>query len=263
VLARQRTRRQWPNQRPEGVALVVPAWNEAGAIGAVLSQVPPDAVDWVFVVAGESTDGTAEIARAHGATVLGQASPGYGAACRAGAQAAAAAGAAVVAFLDGDYSDPPEDLPRVLAPVLDGRADLVLGWRRPGPGPHPLPVHARLGNRLVLTALWLLLGHRLHDLPSCKAIRRGSLEALRLQETTYGWTTELVVKAIRTGLRVVEVPVAYRPRLAGRSKVSGTLRGSAGAAWKLVSCAARYARWAPDGHPAPPGPPLREAERYR
>jgi hypothetical protein len=107
-------------------------------------------------------------------------------------------------------------------------------------------LHARLGNRLVLAALRLFLGdHRLHDLPSCKAIRRRDLEALRMQEMTYGWTTELVVKSLRAGLRIAEVPVDYRPRLAGRSKVSGTLRGSAGAAWKLVTCAARYATWAP------------------
>jgi hypothetical protein len=109
-----------------------------------------------------------------------------------------------------------------------------------------LPLHARLGNRLVLAGLGLLLGdHRLHDLPSCKAIRRRDLEALRMQEMTYGWTTELVVKALRAGLRIAEVPVAYRPRLAGHSKVSGTLRGSAGAAWKLATCAARYASWSP------------------
>jgi glycosyltransferase involved in cell wall biosynthesis len=243
------------------VALVVPAWNEAGSIGAVLSDLPPDAVQRVFVVAGGSTDGTVEIARAHGATVLGQERPGYGAACWAGVRAAAAEGAEVVAFLDGDYSDPPQDLPRVLAPVLAGRADLALGWRRPGPGAgaHPLPLHARLGNRLVLAALGLLLGdHRLHDLPSCKAIRRRDLEALRMQEMTYGWTTELVVKALRAGLRIAEVPVAYRPRLAGHSKVSGTLRGSAGAAWKLATCAARYATWSPSaewGAGPPQGPP--------
>ena len=252
---RGRRRYSWPvavRSRRDRVALVIPAWNEAGAIGDVLANVPPDAVDWVFVVAGASTDGTAEIARANGATVLGQARPGYGAACWAGARAAADAGADVIAFLDGDFSDPPAALPRVLAPVLEGRADLALGWRRPDPaaGPHPLPFHARLGNRLVLTLLAFRLGHRLHDLPSCKAIRRGALESLQMGEMTYGWTTELVVKAIRAGLRLAEVPVDYRPRLAGQSKVSGTLRGSAGAAWKLVTCAARYASWTPAA-PAP------------
>jgi glycosyltransferase involved in cell wall biosynthesis len=175
------------------VALVVPAWNEAGSIGAVLAGVPPGTVDWIFVVAGDSTDDTAAIARANGATVLGQDRPGYGAACWAGLAAAGAAGADIVAFMDGDYSDPPAELPRVLAPVLEGRADLALGWRRAAGGGSPLPLHARFGNRLVVGLLHRLLGRRLHDLPSCKAIRRRSLEALAMREMTYGWTTELVV----------------------------------------------------------------------
>jgi hypothetical protein len=236
------------------VALIVPAWNEAGSIDAVLADVPSDAVDWVFVVAGDSTDGTAEIARAHGAEVIGQDRPGYGAACLAGVRAAATAGAGIVAFLDGDYSDPPAELPRILAPLLSGEADLVLGWRRPA-GRHPLPVHARLGNWLVVNALARLVGRRLHDLPSFKALRLRHLESLQLGEMTYGWTTELVVKAIRAGLAIVEIPVAYRPRLAGRSKVSGTVRGSLGAAWKLISCALRYAGWTP----APPATPVEMA----
>ncbi|MGH2355248.1 MAG: glycosyltransferase family 2 protein [Chloroflexota bacterium] len=234
-------------------ALVIPAWNEAGAIGAVLAEVPPDAVQWVFVVAGGSTDGTAEIARAYGAEVLGQARPGYGAACWAGAQAAAAVGAEIVAFLDGDYADPPADLPRVLAPLLEGRADLALGRRSASRHSQAVPLHARLGNRLVTDLLRLLLKRRLHDLPSFKAIRLDCLAALEMREMTYGWTTELIVKSIRAGLRIVEVPVSYRPRLAGSSKVSGTLRGSAGAAWKLCTCALRYARWrARDAKPTAP-----------
>lgn len=245
--------------KKDRVALVVPAWNEEGSIGAVLSEVPPDLVDWVFVVVGDSTDGTAAVARDHGAQVLGQHRPGYGAACYAGAQAAARAGAGIVAFIDGDYSDPPAALPLVLAPLLAGQADLVLGWRQARPQarsaaaaaqgvrgePHPLPLHARAGNWLVVTVLGAVLGGRLRDLPSFKAIRIPALESLQLREMTYGWTTELVVKSVRAGLRIVEVPIAYRPRLAGASKVSGTLRGSVGAAWKLCSCAARYARWTP------------------
>lgn len=242
--------------RNDRVALVVPAWNEAGSIGAVLSEVPPGRADWVFVVAGDSTDDTAAVARAHGAQVLGQHRPGYGAACWGGVQAAAAAGAGIVAFLDGDYSDPPAELPRILAPLLSGQADLVLGWRRAGPGPgragpHPLPLHARMGNWVVVGALGAVLGRRLRDLPSFKAIRLQRLASLQLQEMTYGWTTELVVKSVRAGLRIAEVPINYRPRLAGSSKVSGTLRGSVGAAWKLCSCAARYARWTPAAPASP------------
>jgi len=235
------------------VALVIPAWNEAGAIGAVLSEIPAGVADWVLVVSGDSTDGTAEIARARGARALGQARPGYGAACWAGVEAAQALGARYVAFLDGDYSDPPGDLPRVLAPLLAGRADLVLGWRDLSASPAALPLHARLGNCVVLALLRLLLGRSPRDLPSFKAIRLDSLARLEMQEMTYGWTTELIVKALRARLRVAEVAVRYRPRRAGSSKVSGTLRGSAGAAWKLCSCALRYAAWSPR-------PPARSTE---
>jgi glycosyltransferase involved in cell wall biosynthesis len=227
------------------VALVVPAWNEAGTIGSVLSEIPPRSVDRVLVVCGGSTDGTAEIARSFGALAIGQPRPGYGAACMAGVRAAALDDVDLVAFLDGDYSDPPACLPAVLAPLLDGRADLVLGCRDLSSNPSALPPHARLGNSLVLSALGLLLGHRPRDLPSFKAIRLQALEQLDLREQTYGWTVELLVKAMRASLRIHEVSVPYRPRLAGRSKVSGTLRGSLGAAWKLCACCLRYARWTP------------------
>jgi glycosyltransferase involved in cell wall biosynthesis len=212
-------------------------------------------VEWVFVVAGNSTDATAAIAAAHGARVLDQPRPGYGAACWSGAHAAAAAGASVIAFLDGDYADPPAELPRLLAPLADGRADLSLGVRDFGAAPGALPAHARLGNRAVLLALRLLLGRRIADLPSFKAIRTRDLERLDMSEMTYGWTTELVVKAARAGLRFAEVPVPYRLRRGGRSKVSGTVRGSLGAAWKLSTCAVRYAFWTPPSF----SPPVRKA----
>jgi glycosyltransferase involved in cell wall biosynthesis len=236
-----------------GVALIIPAWNEAGAIGAVLSEVPPELVDWVLVVCGDSTDGTAEIAVAHGARALGQSRPGYGAACRAGAEAARALGARYLVFLDGDYADPPHYLGRVLAPLLAGSADLVLGWRDLSAHPAALPPHARLGNRVVLAALGVLLGRPLRDLPSFKAIRLEALDCLQMGELSYGWTVEMIVKSVRAGLRIAEVPVVYRPRLAGDSKVSGTLHGTLGAAWKLCSCAARYVRWSPREPAARPG----------
>jgi glycosyltransferase involved in cell wall biosynthesis len=227
------------------VALVVPAWNEAANVGAVLSEVPPEAVRHVFVVCGGSTDGTDDIARAHGATVLSPTRRGYGAACWAGVEAARGAGADVVAFLDGDYSDPPGELPRVLAPILAGDAELVLGSRDRIGQASALPLHARLGNETVLAALRVLLGRRLADLPSCKAIRLDAIDRLDMREMTYGWTTELIVKSVRAGLRIQEVPVSYRPRLGGQSKVSGTLQGTLGAAWKLCSCALRYSGWTP------------------
>ncbi|MAG36553.1 MAG: UDP-glucose--dolichyl-phosphate glucosyltransferase [Dehalococcoidia bacterium] len=231
------------------IALVIPAWNEAESIGAVLTEVPPDVVHHVFVVTGDSTDDTAEIATDLGAIALPQERPGYGAACWAGVGAAVDSGAEIVAFLDGDYADPPAELPRVLAPLLTGRADIVLGQRDLSQNPEAQRLHARFGNWLVLTMLSLLLRRRLHDLPSFKAIRLDCLERLAMSEMTYGWTTEFVVKAVRARLRITEVPIGYRPRLAGQSKVSGTVRGTVGAAWKLTTCALRYARWHPSNSP--------------
>jgi glycosyltransferase involved in cell wall biosynthesis len=228
------------------VALVIPAWNEAESIAAVLAEVPPGLVDDVFVVVGGPKDPTAAIAAGLGARPLVQAEPGYGAACWTGARAALEAGAEVVAFLDGDYSDPPGELGRLLAPVLADEADLVLGCREPfADAPAALPLHARLGNRLVLALLAPLLGRRLRDLPSYKVIRADCLRRLELGERTYGWTVEMLVKAVRAGLRLREERVRYRPRLGGRSKVSGTWRGTFGAGSKLVSCALAYARWQP------------------
>lgn len=227
------------------VALIVPAYNEAAAIGPVLAEVPRELVGRVFVVTGASSDATAQIAAAHGAVTLAQESPGYGAACAAGVRAGLAWGADYLAFLDGDYSDPPDRLPEVLAPLLAGQADLVLGVRSLARSPTALPRHAQVGNRLVVWLLSRLLGRSLRDLPSFKAIGAASLRRLDMQETTYGWTVEMIVKAVRSELRIAEVEVDYRPRLAGQSKVSGTLRGTVGAGWKLSSCALRYARWRP------------------
>ena len=231
--------------RAARVALVIPAWNEAESIGAVLSEVPALAAMRVFVVCGGREDATAAVAAAHGAEPLAQVARGYGAACWLGARAAVAAGAEIVAFLDGDYSDPPADLEKVLAPLLAGRADLVLGWRSMALHPQALPLHARWGNRLVLNLMAKLLGRQVRDLPSFKAIRADCLARLDMSEMTYGWTTELVVKAIRAELRIEEVPILYRARLAGHSKVSGTAHGILGAAWKLGSCVVRYSRWTP------------------
>jgi glycosyltransferase involved in cell wall biosynthesis len=237
----------------QGVMLVIPAWDEAESIGAVLDEVPPGCVEQVLVVVASADDPTARVARAHGAEVLVQHGRGYGAACWSGAQAALERGARVVAFLDGDYADPPADLPRVLAPLLAGRVDVVLGCRDLHQHPRALPAHARLGNALVLLLMRLLYGRRYTDLPSFKAVRADVFQSLDMREMTYGWTVEMLAKAARAGLRVEEVSIAYRPRLGGSSKVAGSLRGSLAAAAKLISCAVGYAAWRP---PAPqPGDP--------
>jgi glycosyltransferase involved in cell wall biosynthesis len=226
-------------------ALVIPAWDEAESIGAVLDEVPPGCVSHVIVVVGSADDPTAAVALARDATTLVQTRPGYGAACWTGAQAAQALGADIVAFLDGDYADPPAALPRVLEPILAGRADLVLGARDLRQHPDALPAHARLGNKLVLWLLRHVVGSDYSDLPSFKAIRTDALLALDMREMTYGWTVEMLVKAARAELRIEEVSVAYRPRLGGRSKVAGSLRGTLGAASKLLGCALAYAAWRP------------------
>src|SRR6266542_1464291 len=213
-------------------ALVIPAWNEPESIGAVLDEVPPHAMAEV-------------IARERGARTVVQSRPGYGAACWSGAQAAIAAGADVVVFLDGDYSDPPAALPLVLEPLLAGRADLVLGCRDLKEHPRALPMHARVGNWLVRGLARVLVGRAFGDLPSFKAIQADALGRLDMHEMTYGWTVEMLLKAARAGLRIEEVQVPYRPRLGGESKVAGSVRGSLGAAGKLLGCVLVYATWRP------------------
>jgi len=226
-----------------GVSLVIPAWNEPEAIGPVLDEVPPDTVDEILVVVGADDDPTAGVARARGARVVVQAARGYGAACWSGAQAAMAADARIVAFLDGDYADPPAALPRLVAPVVAGRADLVLGRRDLRRFPSALPSHARLGNGLVLLLVRLLVrSQTFGDLPSFKVIRADALRRLDLHEMTYGWTVEMLIKAARLGLRIEEVEVEYRPRRGGRSKVGGSWRGSVAAGWTLLACVWAYSQ---------------------
>jgi glycosyltransferase involved in cell wall biosynthesis len=223
-----------------GVSLVIPAWNEPDAIGAVLDEVPVGAVNEVFVVVASSSDPTAEVARSRRAHVLVQGARGYGAACWTGAVAALEHDAHVVAFLDGDYSDPPAALPRVLAPIQRRQADLVLGCRDLRLFPDALPRYAVWGNKLICEGLNILLRTDFRDLPSFKAITADGLRQLAMREMTYGWTVEMLAKASRRGLRVEQVAVEYRPRRGGTSKVSGDPRASVAAACKLLTCAARY-----------------------
>lgn len=228
------------------VAAIIPAWDEEESISAVLSEIPANAIDSVFVVLPNAEDGTAKLARAGGASVLVQETPGYGAACWEGARAAIEAGAEIIAFLDGDYCDPPGFLPLLLEPILRGEADLSLGCRDLSRFPRALPAHARLGNVAVGAMLSALLRRRIRDLPSMKVIRAADFARLDLSEMTYGFTVEMIVKAARAGLRISQLPVPYRQRLGGRSKISGSLSGTVGAAWKLCTCPLRYALWRPE-----------------
>jgi glycosyltransferase involved in cell wall biosynthesis len=215
------------------VAIVSPTLDEARSIGRVLDDIPASLAAEVLVVDGGSSDGTREIAAARGARVVLEARRGYGRACLTGIERAV--GADVVVFLDGDYSDRPEELPRLLAPIRAGDADIVLGSRLRGErAAGAMPWHQVLGNRLAAALIRLLYGTPLTDLGPFRAARREVLEALALREPTYGWAVELPTRGARSGWRVAEVPVSYHPRI-GVSKISGTLRGTVGAAWCILT----------------------------
>lgn len=212
--------------------MIVPAWNEADALRRLLPEIPPGIIDELIVVDGGSTDDTAEIARQCGARVVMQTERGYGNACMTGVIAATSD---VLVFLDGDYADDPRDLPRVLEPLLANRADLVVGTRNgPGSESGALPRHQRLGNHLFVVLLRILYKVRLSDIGSFRAIRRDSLLDLDMQQMTYGWPVEMIVRASQSGLRIEGVPIRYRRRI-GDSKVGGTLRGSVKAAWRMLA----------------------------
>lgn len=220
------------------VSVIIPTYNEGQSIGLVLGDIPAGLVNRVIVVDSESADGTAEIARQMGAEVLREPQRGYGRACLTGL--AAAQGSDVVVFLDGDYSDRPAEMSRLLEPLREGSADVVLGSRLAGERVvGAMPWHAVLGNRLAARLITLLSRVPLTDLGPFRAARYEALIALELRESTYGWPVEMIVKGARRGLRITEVPVSYYPRI-GSSKISGTLRGSVGAAWGIVSAIFKY-----------------------
>ncbi len=196
----------------------------------------------VIVVDNASTDTTSLEAAKAGAKVISEPRRGYGYACAAGV--AAAMDADVIVFMDGDYSYTPGDLPLLLSPILENWADLVLGSRELGQIVRgAMPSQQRFGNWLASRLMNILYGLSITDLGPYRAIRRGMLLELNMQEMTYGWPTEMIVKAARRKARIVEVPVSYRSRLTGRSKVSGTIRGTLLAGWYILGVIFRYA-WA-------------------
>ena len=220
------------------ISVIIPAHNEAGAIAYVLAEIPIGLVREVIVVDNNSTDNTSAIARANGATVLHETRPGYGYACLAGMAHAYGRPQSeqpdIVVFLDGDHSDFPEQMPELLAPLLRGEADMVIGSRALGVREKgSLLPQQRFGNWLASRLLRLRYGGTVTDLGPFRAILAPALLALHMEDKTYGWTVEMQVKAARQGLRTVEVPVRYRKRI-GTSKVSGTVRGTIGAGYKIL-----------------------------
>jgi glycosyltransferase involved in cell wall biosynthesis len=224
------------------VSVIIPTHNEAQAIARVLADLPADLTTEVIVVDSNSNDGTPEIAARMGARVIQEPRRGYGRACLTGL--AAANSPDIVGFLDGDYSDRPSELPILLAPILEGRADIALGSRLQGQcSAGALPWHQRFGNRFAAGLIRLLYSRKygltVTDLGPFRAGRADVLRALALEETTYGWAVEMILKGALAGYRVVEVPVSYYPRI-GKSKISGTLKGTVGAGWFILSLIMRY-----------------------
>jgi glycosyltransferase involved in cell wall biosynthesis len=220
------------------VSVVIPTHNEAQAIGRVLADLPSYLVTEVIVVDSNSTDGTPDIARRMGAQVIQEPRRGYGRACLTGI--ANTENPDVVVFLDGDYSDRPSELPIILAPIIEGRADITLGSRLIGKSNSgALPWHQSFGNHLAAGLIRLLYGVKISDLGPFRAGRADVLRALALEEATYGWAVEMILKGAIAGFRIVEVPVSYHPRI-GTSKISGTLKGTLGAGWFILSRIVRY-----------------------
>ncbi len=217
------------------VSVIIPTRNEAQAIERVLADIPHNLATEVIVVDSNSTDGTPEAAGKMGARVIQESRRGYGQACLTGM--AAATSPDVLVFLDGDYSDRPAELPLLLAPIIEGRADITLGARRSSS--RALPWHQAFGNRLAANLIRLLYGVQISDLGPFRAGRVDVLRQLALEEPTYGWAVEMILKGALAGLRVVEVPVSYHPRI-GKSKISGTVKGTLGAGWFILSLIVRY-----------------------
>lgn len=219
------------------MAAVIPALDEEASLPGVLEGLREMGVDRVVVVDNGSTDGTARVVRAGGAEVVFEPHRGYGSACMRGIEHLRNYGAPeVLIFMDGDQSDDPKEICRLLEPIQAGRAEFVVGVRTPPShgGRSAVPLHARLGNALVLGGARILHGGRFQDLGPFRAIRFESLESLEMDDRDWGWTLQMQLRAHRMGLPMVEVTVAHRERAGGRSKVSGTLSGSVRAGLKML-----------------------------
>ncbi len=222
------------------VAVVIPTWNEADVIGPVVTEVLSQGVGQVIVADGNSQDGTPDIARDAGATVL-NAGRGYGRACHLGAQAANPAHD-VIAFMDGDGADRPDQLEKLCRPILDGQKDFTIASRTRGARePGSMNWHQVVAGAVAGRLMGALYGVRYTDMCALRAISRTVLASLDMQEMTYGWNIEMQMKAARARLRIQEFPVPYRVRAGGHSKVAGSLQGTLRAGSKIINTFARVA----------------------
>ena len=223
------------------IVVIIPVLNEEDSIGLVLAHIPEDMAAVVIVVDNGSTDRTATVAAEGGAVVVSQPRRGYGAACLRGMAEAARFAPDVIVFLDGDYSDYPEEMADLVRPILDEGYDMVIGSRMLGHrAPGSMPVQAVIGNVLVPRIIRWLYGHRYTDLGPFRAIRYERLLELEMADQNFGWTVEMQIKAAQKGYRTVDVPVSYRRRV-GVSKITGTLSGAVRAGVKILWVTFRYA----------------------
>jgi glycosyltransferase involved in cell wall biosynthesis len=224
------------------ISIIIPAFNEENGIGEVIREIPKGWIDEIVVVNNASTDHTERIAAAEGATVLREPVPGYGRACLKGIDylRKSAAPPDIVIFLDADHSDYPVEMASLLAPIQQGKADLVIGSRALGAKEAGSMTPQQIfGNWLATRLLRLLYNVRFTDLGPFRAVRFETLLALNMQDKTYGWTVEMQLKAAKMGFRSTEVPVRYRKRI-GFSKISGTLKGTVMAGWKIITTIFKY-----------------------
>jgi glycosyltransferase involved in cell wall biosynthesis len=223
------------------VAAVIPTLNEAESIGGTIAMLPRDVVDVVIVADSSSSDGTAKVAEAAGARVVTIAERGYGRACAAGI-AAAGEGCGIILLLDGDGADRADLADMLVAPIRAGTHDFVIGSRVRGiREPGSMSWHQVLAGRLAGWLMSALYRVRYTDMCAFRAISREALARLDMRETTYGWNIEMQMKAARAGLRILELPVPYRCRTGGSSKVAGSVSGSVRAAWRITLTVARIA----------------------
>src|SRR5437868_1087098 len=223
------------------ISVIIAALNEEATIANVIHAVPKDLADVIVVVDNGSKDRTAAIAAAAGARVVAEPIPGYGRAFRAGLRSLSPE-CEIVVFLDGDGSDCPEMMDRLVTPIMEGKADFVIGSRTRGNREAgSMNCHQVLAGYVIGFILWVLYGVRSTDMGPFRAIRRGTLDRLRLREETYGWPLEMQMRAARAHVRTLEVPVDYRRRAGGHSKIAGTVRGSVLAAVRILLTLARIA----------------------
>jgi glycosyltransferase involved in cell wall biosynthesis len=226
----------------ESVAVVIPTLNEAEAIGAVIREIPRDVAHDIIIADSGSRDGTQAAAEAAGARVLAVTGRGYGRACAAGV-AAAPESCGIIVFLDGDGADRGDLMGQLVAPIHAGTHDMVIASRTRGERePGSMSWHQVLAGRLAGWGMGALYGVRYTDMCAYRAIRRDALVALGMQEMTYGWNLEMQMKAARAGLRILELPLPYRRRAGGTSKVAGSLKGSIKAGFRIVATFGRVMR---------------------